>query len=95
MLSILTVAGQDGADIAQAVAAAINGDPTLQGAGISADLDDNQVITNGTVTNIVINDPGIGHGEIVIPTLSQKGRLIAFGLLLGAALLVGIRRATR
>jgi cysteine-rich repeat protein len=83
VLQITTFAGQTGAQVAQAVADAINADETLEDSGVLAEADGNDVSTTGTVTDTVVNDPGITHsdGGVAVPALSPGG-LGVLGVLL-------------
>ena len=92
-LQVVTTAGQTPAQVAAAVAAAINGDPTLSGEGITATADGNTVTTNGSFTSREINDPGFFDVDPSIPTLSGPGLLLF--LLLAAAGFVAVRRRRR
>jgi hypothetical protein len=89
MLQITTVAGQTAAQVAEAVAAAINQDATLQNLGTTAFTNGNLVITNGNVTDTVINDPGISHGP-PIPALSAPATMFLLAALAGVGWL-GVR----
>jgi cysteine-rich repeat protein len=74
-ISIPTTAGQTAADIAGALAAAINADPTLQSLGIAALAIDNRLVTNGTLSNLTIGDTGIST-TMVVPLLTPISILL-------------------
>ncbi len=52
-------ASDTAADVAAALAAAINADPTLSAAGITATSQGGRVVTNGDVTDVTITDSGM------------------------------------
>jgi len=89
-IRIVTTAGQTQTQVAAAVAAQINGDPTLAGMGVTATVSGNEVTTNGTFDNSMVNDPGLTQGSPPppgIPTLSRGGGLLLAGFLVVAAFL--------
>jgi spore coat protein A len=59
VVSIPTSAGQTSAQVAAALAAAINGNASLQALGITATAYGGQLYVNGVVTNIALGDPGL------------------------------------
>ncbi len=59
LIRITTVAGQTAAEVAQAIAAAINADPVLQGLGVSATAVGSRVVTNGDITSVDVRDNGL------------------------------------
>jgi spore coat protein A len=59
VVTVTTTAGQTGAQIAQALADAINANPALQAAGVTAAAVGNRFITNGDITSVTINDAGL------------------------------------
>ena len=61
LIRIDTTAGQTAAQVAQALATAINGDPTLQSAGIEAIAAGDRVVTTGDITALNIRDNGLGE----------------------------------
>ena len=74
----------------------INGSETLEDTGIFAEVDGNDVSTNGTVTDSTVNDPGINHGAgaAPVPALSAWGLVVLCLMLmaLGGWRLLGLRR---
>ncbi|MFT5441686.1 MAG: cysteine-rich repeat protein [Myxococcota bacterium] len=68
-LVVVTTAGQSAADVAQAVADAINADPTLGMNGTYASVIGDELITNGVVSATQIDDPGLAAQPV--PTLSE------------------------
>ena len=87
-LQITTVAGQTAADIAQAVATAINSDLTLQGLGVNAFSSGSEVATDGNLTNLVLNDPGLTQTPpLEVPALSPPGLIAVLALLCGISFL--------
>jgi cysteine-rich repeat protein len=92
-IEITTTAGQTAAQVAIAVAAAINADLALQALGTAASSDGDRVITNGTVTQTTIGDPGLGH-VTEVPALGAPALLVSIGVL-SALAVGGIRRRTR
>ena len=89
-LQVITTAGQTAAQVAAAITAAINNNPTLTAAEIGAVAAGDDVITNGSVTDTVINDPGISSNFVFVPALSAASVILFF--LLTTALLLVVRR---
>ncbi|HEU5180197.1 MAG TPA: multicopper oxidase domain-containing protein [Candidatus Polarisedimenticolia bacterium] len=58
-ISVPTAAGQTAADVAAALAAAINADPTLQALKIQAYAVGGRVIVNGSIGQVTMGDPGL------------------------------------
>lgn len=82
-LQVITMAGQTAAQVAQLVVDAINADGNLMGLGVSAAVHGDRVTTNGTVTDVVVNDPGLGHNAAEVPGLLLWGLLAVAAALLG------------
>jgi spore coat protein A len=61
VVTISTTNGQTPQQIAQALADAINADPTLSASGVSANTADNRVVTNGDITDVTITDAGVSN----------------------------------
>ena len=59
VISVDTSAGQTAAEVMAALAAAINADPTLTDLGIYAFAVGNALITNGSLGEVIITDPGL------------------------------------
>jgi spore coat protein A len=59
VVNVPTTSGQTPADVAAAIAAAINADPALQALGITAYAVGGRVIVNGPITDLVFGDPGL------------------------------------
>ena len=91
-VQIATFAGQTAADIAAALAAAINADATLQGLGTAAVAQGDQLLTNGTITNQTNTDPGLGGGAPLVPSLAPLALGLLAVLLGGAGVLTHRRR---
>ena len=79
-LQVTTTAGQTTAQVAQAVADTINGDPALAFAGITATASGSDLIVNTGVTSVAINDPGLSYG-VAVPALSYPGLFLLTVLL--------------
>lgn len=56
-----TSAGESAADVAAAVAAALNVDPTLSDLGVAADSSSSQMFVTGTIEDLTVLDPGLGY----------------------------------
>ncbi len=83
-LQIITVAGQTATDIAQAVAAAINGDATLQSNGVNAFSSGSEMAVDAALTDAVVNDPGLTQTPpVYVPALSLPGLILVFAVLSG------------
>jgi len=59
VVTVTTSAGQTAAQIAQALADAIDANTALQVAGVSATAQGNRVVTNGDITSVTIADAGV------------------------------------
>jgi len=88
-LLVPTSPGDSAAQVAAAIAAAINGNLILAAKGVSAFTQGNSVVGNGTFTGVLSLDPGITLGEsntaIAVPLGS------ALWLWLAAALLLAVK----
>ena len=88
-LEVETSAGQTAAEVASAVAAAINGDAILTAAGITATADQNAVTTDGAVTSTTVEDSGLDYTPILlpaqVPSLGSSGAALLAALILTAA----------
>ena len=89
-LVVPTTAGQTAEQVAAAVAAAINADPTLQAAGVTALADGSSVLTNGSFTSVEITDEGL-RAFLEIGALPPAAFVFLAGLLTIAAA-IGLRR---
>ncbi len=78
-----TLPGETAADVAAKVAAAINADSGLAALGVTAVSLGSQVATNGDVTLLAVNDPGLGSPQV--PALTG----VALWLLAAVILVVG------
>lgn len=58
-VEVVTAAGQSAEDVAAALAAAIEADATLAGAGVTAVAVGTQVFIGGAFDNVVVTDPGL------------------------------------
>jgi cysteine-rich repeat protein len=82
LLNVPTTAGETGAQVAAAIAAAIHADPTLSATGVTAFAQGNRLVTTGTIESTVSADPGIYFGTPAeVPGLTFWGLLLASGLL--------------
>jgi cysteine-rich repeat protein len=82
LLNVPTSPGQDAGQVAAAIAAAINGDPTLASNGVTALALGNQVVTTGTIEATSSSDPGIYLAiSTAIPGLTIWGVLLLLGLM--------------
>jgi cysteine-rich repeat protein len=95
-LSVPTLPGETAADVAAAVAAAINADPALQGLGVSAASSlGTLLVVGGGIDSAVSADPGIAiQGPVGVPALLPVGRM-GLALLLAAAALGASRYRVR
>ena len=59
LIRITTTAGQTAAEVAQAIAAAINADANLQALGVTATAFGNRLVTNGDITAVDVRDNGL------------------------------------
>src|SRR4030095_6518910 len=59
LISVNTSAGQTPAQVAAALAAAINANPALQAPGITANVAGGRVVVNGAITGVTLADPGL------------------------------------
>jgi spore coat protein A len=59
LVSVTTSAGQTAAQVVQALANAINANPTLQGLGVTATAQGARLVTNGDVTAVTVADAGL------------------------------------
>lgn len=86
-VSIFTTPAQTAAQVAAALAAAIDADPALQALGISAIAVEGTLVTNGEITSVIVEDPGLLASRL--PALSPAVLVLACGLLaiLGASAL--------
>jgi spore coat protein A len=72
VVSVTTTAGQTAAQVAQALASAINANTALQAVGITATTQGPRVITNGDITASTMTDPGLQN---VLELRVEKTRL--------------------
>jgi cysteine-rich repeat protein len=94
LVSISTSAGQSGAQVAAALAAAIEADPTLAAAGVVAEVQGEKIGVTGSVSGFTLADPGLSQNPpIPVPALSPAGGLLAAGSLMLCAALALRRRA--
>ena len=82
-----TSSGQTREQVAGAIAAAIEADPTLAAAGVTAFADGNRVVTTGTIDSVVVNDAGLStSAPVSVPSLSPA----SVAWLIGAVCIVGL-----
>lgn len=89
-VTVATMPGQSAADVASAIAAAINADSCMIGQGISATAAGHVVELQGFLLQLVdvtVTDPGIEHTVpiVAIPAQSRVGLAVTVLLLLAAA----------
>ncbi len=72
VMGVDTTAGQTAAQVIQALADAINADPTLQSLGVTAAAQGSRLVTNGDITNVTITDLGLSQ---VLTLTVQRTRL--------------------
>ncbi|MBW2389447.1 MAG: multicopper oxidase domain-containing protein [Deltaproteobacteria bacterium] len=97
-LSVATVSGQTSSQVAAAIAAAIEADPTLSAAGVTAFASGDQVVTTGTIDSAESFDPGLFlSGVPLVPVLSSWIAWVAVVslILLTAMMALGRGRADR
>ncbi len=89
-LSVTTTAGESAEEVAAKIAAAINADAGLDALNTVATAFEHRVVTNGSVTSMIVNDPGISHGvPLPVPALGALGlAALAMGLFAAGAILV-------
>jgi cysteine-rich repeat protein len=81
LVTVPTSAGQNAAQVAAALAAAIQANGTLAAAGVTAAAMGGQLAVGGDVTTFVLADSGLLHAPIPVPSLSPTGRLLAAAVL--------------
>ena len=82
LVSIPTTPGQSAAQVAAALAAAIEADPVLAAAGIAAEAQAGQLAVTGNVSAFTLGDPGLSQQPPVpVPSLSPAGGLLAVAAL--------------
>jgi hypothetical protein len=59
LISVNTFAGQTPAQVAAALAAAINANPALQALGITAYVVGGRLVVNGAISGVSLGDPGL------------------------------------
>jgi cysteine-rich repeat protein len=92
VIQVTTTTGQSAADVLDAIATAINTDPTLQSLGISASVSDGELVTDGEVTDVTLADPGLSEQPVEnLPALGLPGRVLLVALL-AASLALATRR---
>jgi phage tail sheath gpL-like len=96
-VTVATNAGESAEQVIANLAAAINGDATLQSLGITAAADGNELLTNGMVSETAINDAGLTAEESTeVPSLSAPmiASLVVLMAALGTLMLRPGRRRT-
>lgn len=87
LLVVTSVSGQSASEVAANIAAAINGDPVLSAAGVTAFAAANAVVTTGTIESSQSNDPGITLGSTPqVPALANGALALMASLMLATAL---------
>jgi spore coat protein A len=85
LLVVATSPGETDSQVVAAIAAAIEADPTLSAAGVTAFAAGPTVITTGTFDSVVVNDPGLAV-PAPIPTVAPWGVFAIGSALAGVAL---------
>jgi len=91
-LIVPTTSGQSAAQVAQLIADAINADPTLSSAGVTAGVVDNTVFTDGTISNVAVNDPGLSTTPPPVPAFPAVWALLALMSFATALAILRLRR---
>ena len=96
LVSVPTSPGQSAAQVAAALAAAIEANPTLAAAGIVAEVQGGQIAVTGSVSGFTLSDPGLSQqAPPAVPALSRSGSLLAaIALALVGMICAGFRAAT-
>jgi len=84
LVSIPTTLGQSAAQVAAALAAAIEANPTLAAAGIAAAVQNGQIAVTGNVSGFTLADSGLSQQPlppVAVPSLSPAGHLLAATML--------------
>jgi hypothetical protein len=83
MLIVPTSPGESSSEVAANLAAAINADATLAGMGVAAASEQGELIVNGSVSEFVVQDPGLSVAAIlpVVPFL-PRSLLVVFAALM-------------
>jgi cysteine-rich repeat protein len=82
---IFPSAGQGALSVAADLAAQINADPTLSGVGVAAVAIDNRVVTNGSISGVLIKDLGIVQCAAEVPSSNAAWLALLVVVLAGAA----------
>ena len=72
-VSLATMAGETAEDVVAAIAAAINLDPTLMAAGVTASATDTTLTTSEPLEGVVLNDPGLDQTDTTDTSLTLAG----------------------
>lgn len=91
-IQITTTSGATAAQVALALALAINSDPTLRQAGTAAAAVGDEVLTNGTITVETNEDPGLGGGATAVPSAGPIGLSLLAAALAAAGMAFEARR---
>jgi len=87
LVVVLTSPGQTQEQVAQAIAVALESDPTLSAAGVTAIAIANRVVITGTIDSVVVNDAGLSTSPpLPVPSLGPAG----VGVLAGALALLSV-----
>ena len=76
-ITVVTSEGDSAEQVLANLAAAINGDATLQSLGTTAIADGNELITTGSVSDVSIQDAGLTQGAAATLVPSLSGSAIA------------------
>jgi hypothetical protein len=84
-ITVVTDDGDSAEQVLVNLAAAINGDATLQSLGTTAIADGNELITTGSISDVRIEDTGLTYGgaNTAVPSLSDPA-IVSLGVLMAA-----------
>jgi spore coat protein A len=88
VLNVPTTPGQTSAQVAADIAAAIEADPTLDAAGVTAFASGDRVVTTGTIDSAVSGDAGLVLGSA--PPLPVFDSWTGWLLVVGLILMIGV-----
>jgi cysteine-rich repeat protein len=85
VLVVPTSQGQSASQVVSDIAAAIEADPTLSAAGVSAFASGTTLVTTGSIESVVVNDPGLAV-PAEVPAVPPWGLFVIAGLVFAVAL---------
>jgi cysteine-rich repeat protein len=84
-VQVTTTPAQTAASVLAALAAEINGNPTLQGLGVTASVVDGELVVGGDVSSVTVGDPGLSEepqgSPPEVPALGAPGAALLVALL--------------